>query len=59
MGKIVIKDGITYYAINCMGCGQELLFKMDNDVRRVYGACRKCMKNFSLEVPKLEKNMKP
>ena len=48
--KVVIEDGVKYQVINCPKCGQELRFKMHKEVRRVHGACAKCLAEFEVIV---------
>ena len=48
--KFVEIDGVKYQIFKCTKCGAELKFKVEKESRRVYGACRKCMKKFDIEV---------
>lgn len=48
--KIVEIDGVKYQVIKCPKCGADLKFKITNETRRVYGACKKCMHPFDVEI---------
>lgn len=53
---IVEKDGKKYYQVFCSKCNSELLFRIHEEDRRVYGACAKCGKSIDVFVPS-EKNI--
>lgn len=49
--QIKERDGKKYIVRQCQGCGAELLFRIDKEPRRVYGACAKCGKSIEAWVP--------
>ena len=51
--EIRVVDGVTYLVKKCPGCGQELLFKMKEEPRRVHCMCAKCGKEMEVYVDKL------
>ena len=48
-------NGKIYLVKKCLGCGNEILFSLHDEVRRVYAACAKCGKGIEVEVPALKK----
>lgn len=52
--KIIEKEGVKYLRIVCPGCGNELLFKLHEEERRVHFACAKCGKMMETCVPALK-----
>ncbi len=51
--KFVEVDGVKYQVYICPKCGAELRFKMTNEKRRVYAACKACLKKIDVEVDSL------
>ena len=48
-------NGKVYLVKKCLGCGNEMLFSLHEEKRRVYAACAKCGKSIEVEVPALKK----
>ena len=48
-------NGKIYLVKKCLGCGNEMLFSLHDEVRRVHGACAKCGKSIEVEVPAKKK----
>ncbi len=45
-------DGVKYLVKHCPKCKNELLYKLRDEERRVYGACAKCGATIEAWVPK-------
>lgn len=58
MDNVTYKDGKPYYTIKCRGCGNELSFLMEEDEKRLHGACKNCGTNFEVNVPSSKKETK-
>lgn len=51
---VIEKEGILYLRIICPKCGNELLFKLHDEERRVHFACAKCGNSLETCVPALK-----
>lgn len=54
--NIIEKDGIKYLKLICPHCGNELLFKLHEEERRVHFACAKCGRAMETCVPSIKES---